>query len=46
MSASPGYNADIVGLPKHKEIKDARLLINGKNTYARVFIKQRGKNEN
>jgi hypothetical protein len=46
MSASAGYNADIVGLPKLKEIKDARPLINGKNTYARVFIKRRGKNEN
>ena len=46
MSASAGYNADIVGLPKLKEIKDARPLINGKNTYARVFIKQRGKNGN
>jgi hypothetical protein len=46
MSASAGYNADIVGLPKLKEIKDARPLINGKNTYARVFIKLRGKNEN
>jgi hypothetical protein len=46
MSASAGYNADIVGLPKLKEIKDARPLINGKNTYARVFIKRREKNEN
>jgi hypothetical protein len=43
MSASAGYNADIVGLPKLKEIKDARPLINGKNTYARVFIKRREK---
>ncbi|MDR2795359.1 MAG: adenine-specific methyltransferase EcoRI family protein [Spirochaetaceae bacterium] len=42
MSASAGYNADIVGLPKLKAIKDARPLIDGKNTYARVFIKRRG----
>jgi hypothetical protein len=46
MSASAGYNADIVGLPKLKGIKDARPLIDGKNTYARVFIKRREKNEN
>jgi hypothetical protein len=40
MSASAGYNEDIVGLPFLGE-KDARPLINGKNTYARVFIKNR-----
>ncbi len=37
MSASAGYNADIVGIP-FKGDKDARPLINGKNTYARIFI--------
>ena len=40
MSASAGYNADIVGIPFIGE-KDARPLIDGKNTYARVFIKKR-----
>lgn len=40
MSASAGYNADIVGIP-FKGDKDARPLINGKNTYARIFIKKR-----
>ena len=38
MASSAGYNADIVGLP-FKGKKDARPLINGKNRYARVFIK-------
>lgn len=40
MSASAGYNADIVGIP-FKGDKDARPLIDGKNTYARIFIKKR-----
>ncbi len=40
MSASAGYNADIVGIP-FMGVKDARPLINGKNTYARVFIKKK-----
>ena len=40
MSASAGYNADIVGIP-FKGDKDARPLVNGKNTYARIFIKKR-----
>ena len=38
MSASAGYNKDIVGVPFLGE-KDARPLINGKNTYARIFIR-------
>lgn len=38
MSASAGYNKDIVGLDFLGD-KDARCLINGKNTYARIFIK-------
>lgn len=37
MSASAGYNIEVVGLAFLGE-KDARPLINGKNTYARVFI--------
>ena len=37
---------DIVGLERNEAIKDARALINGKNTYARIFIRKRGKNEN
>jgi len=38
MSASAGYSQDIVGIPFLGE-KDARPLINGKNTYARIFIR-------
>jgi len=38
MSASAGYSKEIVGIP-FKGIKDARPLIKGKNTYARVFIR-------
>ena len=41
MSASAGYDAEVVGLPKFDGYKDARPLINGKNTYARVFIKNK-----
>ena len=39
MSASAGYNAEIVGIPFLGK-KDARPLIDGKNTYARIFIRQ------
>jgi hypothetical protein len=39
LSASAGYNAEIVGIP-FKGTKDARCLINGKNVYARVLIKK------
>jgi len=41
MSASAGYNREIVGLEKVSTIKDARPLINNKNTYARIFICKR-----
>ena len=41
MSSSAGYDKEIVGIEKVKNIKDARPLINGKNTYARVFIQKR-----
>lgn len=44
LSASAGYNADVVGI-EFKGQKDARCLINGKNTYARVFIRRKT-NEN
>lgn len=44
MAASAGYNKEIVGIDFIGK-KDARPLINGKNTYARIFI-QRRKNEN
>ncbi len=44
MSASAGYNADIVGIPFKGE-KDARPLINGKNTYARIFIQKKTKKQ-
>ena len=40
MAASAGYNKEIVGLDFLGN-KDARPLINGKNTYARVFIRRR-----
>lgn len=38
MSASASYSAEVVGIPFLGN-KDARPLINGKNTYARVFIR-------
>lgn len=38
MSASAGYNKEIVGIPFKGE-KDARPIINGKNIYARIFIR-------
>jgi hypothetical protein len=41
MSASAGYDPSVVGIPKVENIKDARPLINGKNTYARIFIKMK-----
>jgi hypothetical protein len=41
MSASAGYDAEIVGIPKIGNFKDARPLIKGKNTYARIFIKRK-----
>ena len=44
MAASAGYNRNIVGL-EFLGTKDARTLINGKNTYARVFIRRRTTNE-
>jgi hypothetical protein len=41
MSASAGYDAEIVGIPKNENFKDARPLIKGKNTYARILIKKK-----
>lgn len=40
LSASAGYNKEIVGIPFLGD-KDARPLINGKNTYARLFIRNK-----
>jgi hypothetical protein len=40
MSASAGYDKDIVGIPFQGQ-KDARPLVKGKNTYARVLIKNK-----
>lgn len=40
MASSAGYNAEVVGIP-FLGTKDARPLINGKNTYARIFIKNK-----
>ena len=39
LSASAGYKKEIVGI-EFKGEKDARPLINNKNTYARIFIKK------
>ena len=40
LSASAGYNEEVVGIPFLGD-KDARPLIDGKNTYARIFIKNK-----
>jgi hypothetical protein len=40
MASSAGYNAEVVGIPFLGD-KDARPLINGKNTFARVIIRNR-----
>jgi len=40
MSASAGYDQKVVGIP-FVGSKDARPLIEGKNTYARIFIKHK-----
>jgi hypothetical protein len=40
LSASAGYSEEIVGIPFLGD-KDARPLINGKNTYARIFVKNK-----
>ena len=40
LAASAGYNPQIVGIP-FQGVKDARPLIDGKNTYARVFIRKK-----
>jgi len=41
MSASAGYDVEVVGLEKNSKFKDARPLLSGKNTYARIFIKRK-----
>jgi hypothetical protein len=41
MSSSAGYDANIVGIPKLDGFKDARPLLGGKNTYARILIKKK-----
>jgi len=40
LSASAGYSKEVVGIPFLGQ-KDARPLLSGKNTYARVFIKNK-----
>jgi hypothetical protein len=40
MASSAGYNKEVVGIPFIGE-KDARPLIKGKNTFARIFLKQK-----
>lgn len=41
LCASAGYDPKIVGIKKDETFKDSRPLINGKNTYARVYIRKR-----
>lgn len=40
MASSAGYNKEIVGIPFLGD-KDARPILNGKNTYARIFIRNK-----
>ena len=40
LSSSAGYNEKIVGIPFIGD-KDARPIVAGKNTYARIFIRKR-----
>ena len=40
MASSAGYNEEVVGIPFLGD-KDARPIIKGVNTFARVFIKNR-----
>jgi hypothetical protein len=40
LGASAGYDPEIVGIPFQGE-KDARPLIDGKNTYARIFLRHK-----
>lgn len=40
MASSAGYSAEVVGIPFRGQ-KDARPLLNGKNTYARVILKRK-----
>lgn len=40
MCSSAGYDQEIVGLPKLKD-GDARPLVNGKNLYARYFVRRK-----
>ncbi len=44
MASSAGYKAEVVGVP-FLGAKDARPLIAGTNTYARVFVKQKASDE-
>ncbi len=41
LSASAGYNSDIVGVPLKPGFRDARPIIDGQVKYARVFIRHR-----
>lgn len=40
MSSSAGYSKEVVGIPFIGD-KDARPIVDGKNTYARIFIKNK-----
>lgn len=44
MQSSAGYNPEIVGIPMTGD-GDARPLINGKNTYARIFLRHKNNSE-
>lgn len=41
MAASAGYRSEIVGI-EFTGVKDARPLVEGKNVYARIFIRHKG----
>ena len=40
MTSSASYNKEVVGIPFLGD-KDARPILNGKNTYARIFIRNK-----
>ncbi len=41
MCSSAGYDKNVVGIDKIGDFKDSRPLLNGKNTYARIFIRKK-----
>jgi len=41
LCASAGYDPEVVGIEKDSAFQDARPLIAGRNTYARIFIRRK-----